>query len=85
MKYSFDTAETLWVSGECGWYEIHPSAKYKAIYEDILEAIQLYHVIFSVFESLDAAEEEYRAAPKSKRKRMNKPTVDLDEILLKVG
>jgi hypothetical protein len=76
----------VWVSGERGWYEIgSPSPQFAQIYTQMREAITLYYELLEVFEDLNADLEDYYAAPKNKRKRMQIPTVSLDDVLLKVG
>lgn len=76
----------VWVGGRCGWFElVSPSPQFEQIFAQMREAVTLYYEILTVFESLEAELEEYRATPKNKRKRMRVPTVNLDEVLLKVG
>lgn len=76
----------VWVSGACGWFElVSPSPQFAEIHNQMREAVTLYYEILDVFAVLEAKLEEYHAAPKNKRKRMQKPTVTLDEVLLKVG
>lgn len=75
----------IWVSGQCGWFEIgSPSPKFAEICSQMREAVTLYYEILQVFEDLEADLEEYHNAPERERKRMQKPTVTLDELLLKV-
>jgi len=74
----------VWVSGERGWFElVSPSPQFAEIHMQIREAVTLYYEILEVFEDLEDDLEDYHAAPKQKRKRMQKPTVSLDEVLLK--
>lgn len=75
----------VWVSGECGWFEIvSPSLKFAETYSQMREAVTLYYEIYQVFEDLEADLEGYYATPERERKRMQKPIVTLDEMLLKV-
>jgi hypothetical protein len=76
----------VWVGGRCGWFElVSPSLKFEEIYNQMREAVTLYYEILTVFESLEAELEEYRGTAKNKRKRIKAPSVNLDEVLLKVG
>jgi hypothetical protein len=85
MMYSIAVDPVVvWCGGACGWYEIRPSAQFEEIYEQMREAIVLYYAILDVFEASAEALEVYRQMPKSQRKRMREPTIDLDEVLLKV-
>ncbi|OIW29944.1 hypothetical protein CONLIGDRAFT_714399 [Coniochaeta ligniaria NRRL 30616] len=73
----------VWVGGGCGWFElVSPAPQFEEIYDQMREAVTLYYEILTVFESLEAELEEYRATEKNKKKRMRKPTVNLDEVLL---
>jgi hypothetical protein len=76
----------IWVNGERGWFEIcSPSPQFAEIFKQMQEAITLYYAILESFEDLKVDWEEYHAAPKNKRKRMQKPSVTLDDVLFKVG
>ncbi|KAK4225490.1 hypothetical protein QBC38DRAFT_263439 [Podospora fimiseda] len=72
-KYSMgDDPVAFWVSGPCGWYEIRPSVKYQRVYNEILEAINLYYGIFVAYEKYEKT--------RKKKKKTNPPT--LDELFL---
>ena len=74
----------IWVSGVCGWYEISPSPQFQDTYDQMCEAVVLYYEIMEAFEAHYAELSEYKATPKSTRKRMREPSIDLDQVLLKV-
>ena len=64
---------TLWASGQSGWFEIQPSAKYEAMYRKMAEGIDLYYFVTELYESL-----------KKKSQFNSKKTLAIDQILLKV-
>lgn len=66
----------LWVSGASGWFEIQPSAKYQAMYDQAREAIAFYYCALVVHETYNDA-----CRGKKKARRPNPPT--LDDIYLK--
>ena len=76
-RYSFgDGPVTLWVSGASGWFEIRPSLKYQAMYNQVREAVTLYYGVF------DAYEDHSKLCDGRKKSRMPKPP-SLDQIFLK--
>ncbi|AEO63448.1 uncharacterized protein THITE_2108723 [Thermothielavioides terrestris NRRL 8126] len=76
-RYSIgDGPLVLWVSGAAGWFEIRPSARYQAMYDQIREAITLYYAAFEVYDEYN----ELRRARK-KGQKLSPPT--LDQIFLK--
>ena len=40
----------MWVSGEAGWFEIHPHEKYATVYNEMCDAISLYYKVMQVYE-----------------------------------
>ena len=53
MRYSYaQTVETgeiiLWALGESGWLEIRPARSYKAIFQDMIQAIELLYFVADV-------------------------------------
>ncbi|KAK4127347.1 hypothetical protein N657DRAFT_611854 [Parathielavia appendiculata] len=68
-----------WVSGDTGWFEIKPSAKYQRMYNQVMEAITLYYSAYEV-------EEAYIQACEKERKRKKgqlPPPPPLDKVFLK--
>ena len=54
MRYSYaQTVETgeiiLWALGESGWLEIRPARSYKAIFQDMIEAIELLYFVADMY------------------------------------
>jgi hypothetical protein len=76
-QYSFgDGPVTLWVSGASGWFEIQPSARYQAMYNEAQEAIRVYYAALEVYE-------DYNEAHGGKKKARRPPQPPLDDIFLK--
>ncbi|KAK4189624.1 hypothetical protein QBC35DRAFT_379721 [Podospora australis] len=73
-----DVPVALWVSGPCGWFEIQPSRRFQAMYDQVLEAVNLYYGVFSVYLDHQRLCRERRAI---KQRKPDPPT--LDEIFLK--
>ncbi|KAK4104680.1 hypothetical protein N658DRAFT_513515 [Parathielavia hyrcaniae] len=75
-QYSIgDGPLSFWVSGDTGWFEIKPSAKYQRMYEQVMEAITLYYSAFEV--------EEAYIQPYKKKKKGRVPPPPLDSVFLK--
>ena len=69
----------IWASGGAGWFEINPSPKYQAMYDEMCEAIHLYYTVMDVYENA----KKKQAKPGKKQKGV--ASVPIDEVLLKVG
>ena len=44
----------LWVSGQGGWFEIHPAPEYVPIYREICSAIKLFYTIYDIYCKADS-------------------------------
>ncbi|KAJ4983249.1 defective in methylation-7 protein [Stagonosporopsis vannaccii] len=44
-----DGAYKIWALGEAGWFEIQPAAHYKAIYHDMIEAVDLLFFVTDIY------------------------------------
>jgi len=71
---------SLWVSGEAGWYEIRPSVKYEPMYNEILEAINLYYGIMEVLE-----DHNQLVATRKRKRSKTLPPLTIDQTLFNVG
>jgi len=53
MRFSYgqmtDGELVIWALGEAGWFEIRPAPSYKAIYEDMVEAVELLYFITDIY------------------------------------
>lgn len=65
-----DGPVTLWVSGKAGWYEIRPSAEYQLVYNETIEAINLYYGILVAYDN------HAKTRKKKKGKKLDPPTID---------
>lgn len=84
VMYAMDYPPVVWISGRSGWFELKPSRQYEEMYSQMCEAITLYYEIRAVFQSYEASVADYRRKPKSERKRIREPTINLDDVLLEV-
>jgi hypothetical protein len=41
----------LWVSGQGGWFEIHPAPEYLHIYREMCDAIKLWYTIYDIYKA----------------------------------
>ncbi|KAK4464811.1 hypothetical protein QBC42DRAFT_36679 [Cladorrhinum samala] len=76
-----DGPVTLWVSGKAGWYEIRPSAEYQPVYDEAIEAINLYYGILVAYDN------HAKTRKRKKGKKPDPPTMDelFFEYALRVG
>ncbi|KAF7570562.1 Atrophin-1 multi-domain protein [Pyrenophora tritici-repentis] len=44
-----DGAYVMWAQGKAGWFEIRPTAAYKPIYDDMVQAVQLLYFVTDVY------------------------------------
>ncbi|KAE8853165.1 hypothetical protein HRS9122_00157 [Pyrenophora teres f. teres] len=44
-----DGAYAMWAQGKAGWFEIRPTAAYKPIYDDMVQAVQLLYFVTDVY------------------------------------
>ncbi|UPX15050.1 uncharacterized protein EKO05_0005515 [Ascochyta rabiei] len=44
-----DQTFLIWALGEAGWFEIQPAPQYKAIYDDMLQAVQLLYFVTDIY------------------------------------
>ncbi|KAJ4320113.1 hypothetical protein N0V94_003583 [Neodidymelliopsis sp. IMI 364377] len=44
-----DGTHVIWALGEAGWFEIQPAANYKAMHNDMLQAVQLLYFVTDIY------------------------------------
>lgn len=44
-----DGTYVVWALGKAGWFEIQPSAQYQAIYDDMIQAVQVLYFVIDVY------------------------------------
>ncbi|KAJ4349237.1 hypothetical protein N0V95_004726 [Ascochyta clinopodiicola] len=44
-----DKTFVIWALGEAGWFEIQPQPQYKAIYDDMVQAVQLLYFVTDIY------------------------------------
>lgn len=44
-----DGALVIWAQGKAGWFEIRPTAAYKSIYNDMVQAVQLLYFVTDIY------------------------------------
>lgn len=48
-EFSCDEDATIWASGNSGWFEIRPAARYKPVFEDMQQGIRLFYDIYDIY------------------------------------
>lgn len=44
-----DGAYVIWAQGKAGWFEIRPTAQYKPIYDDMVQAVELLYFVTDIY------------------------------------
>ncbi|KNG52491.1 hypothetical protein DDE82_006341 [Stemphylium lycopersici] len=44
-----DGAYVMWAQGKAGWFEIRPTAQYKPIYDDMVQAVELLYFVTDIY------------------------------------
>jgi hypothetical protein len=44
-----DGAYVIWAQGKAGWFEIRPTAQYKPIYDEMVQAVELLYFVTDVY------------------------------------
>lgn len=44
-----DGAHVIWAQGQAGWFEIQPTATYKNIHGDMVQAVELLYFITDIY------------------------------------
>jgi RPA family protein len=80
ISFSIGEPAALWVSGKDRWFEIDPSPRFRPIYNEAIEAIDLYYKVLTVYEEYF---EKLKRLKKNKKAQIQPPSID--EVLFKVG
>lgn len=44
-----DGAYVIWAQGQAGWFEIRPTAQYKPIYDQMVQAVELLYFVTDIY------------------------------------
>lgn len=44
-----DGSFVVWALGEAGWFEIHPARHYKAIHDEVMEAVEILYFVTDIY------------------------------------
>jgi hypothetical protein len=44
-----DGAYVIWAQGKAGWFEIRPTAQYKPIYDEMVQAVELLYFVTDIY------------------------------------
>lgn len=54
MRFSYgertDKTYVIWAQGKAGWFEIRPSTRYEAIFNDMYQAVELLYFITDIYD-----------------------------------
>lgn len=39
----------IWAEGKAGWFQLHPAPQYAALYEDMIQAVQLLYFVTDIY------------------------------------